>query len=391
MSRLRLYAPHVYYFFFFAAAAAYSPFLGYWLKLSGLTSQQIGAIYAVGPLVALFVQPAWGFLCDKYGIVRTALMVCSLVTPAIAFGYSVGGSFAVYLATAVGLAVFNSPMVPLSDAIAVAHTRRHAQTYGGARVWGSIGFALVVTPVGILYEHIGVGRMFAVYMGMMAVVFFITMLLGSGTVRKNAAWSNIGSLLGNREFAVFLLLVLLVACGSQCFSVFFSVYLGTTGGNVSEKIGWLTMVSAASELPFFIFATRFTGRFGYRAVLAFASLACAARLLIVSFDPPLSLLVAGQLLQGITFALFYAAGVQYADDLCPEEWKTTGQSLFGMVYVNVGVLTASNLGGYMIDHAGFGALFRLAAAFCGLGAVGFLILRLTGRRTGRNRSPNMGA
>jgi PPP family 3-phenylpropionic acid transporter len=378
MNRLQAYAPHVYFFFFFAAAASYSPFLAFWLREAGLTSQQIGIIYAIGPFVALFVQPMWGLLCDKYGIEKTALMICGLMTPAIAFGYSTGAGFAVFAATAVVLAIFNSPMVPLSDAVAVAHAQKHRQTYGGARVWGSIGFALIVSPVGILYTHIGIDKMFFLYMGLMIVVVAITRLLEKGSVRKNASMRDVVKLLGQKELSVFLLLVLLVACGTQSFSIFFSVYLGTTGGEVSEKIGWLSTVSALSELPFFFFATRFTERFGYRAILALGAFVAASRMIILSLDPPFAVLLFSQMLQGITFALFYAAGVQYVSDLCPESWKSTGQTLFSMVYVNLAILIASNAGGWLIDHAGFGTMFRFAAVSCALGGIGFLTLSRRG-------------
>lgn len=382
MNRLHAYAPHIYFFFFFAAAASYSPFLAYWLRETGLTNQQIGLLYAIGPLVALFVQPVWGLLCDKYGLGKPVLMLCSLLVPAIAFGYSSGGGFAVYAVTAVILALFNSPMVPLSDAIAVAHAQKHRQTYGAARVWGSIGFALMVTPIGIMYSHIGIDRMFVCYMALMVVVFAITFVLEKGEVRKAVPWRDVGKLLRNRQFALFLLLVLLVTCGTQTFSVFFSVYLGTTGGNVSEKIGWLTAISALAELPFFIFAARFSERFGYRRMLAVGAFASALRLFIVSFDPPMAVLLASQPLQGVTFALFYAAGVQCANDLCPEGWKTTAQTLFSMVYTSLAVLFASNFGGWLIDSYSFTVAFRIAAVLCCAGGIGFIAMRQLGRRAG---------
>ncbi|GAA3405807.1 MFS transporter [Paenibacillus hodogayensis] len=380
MNRLHTYAPHVYYFFFFAAAASYAPFLAFWLREAGLTSQQIGILYAIGPLVALVVQPIWGLLCDKHGIEKAVLMICSLMTPAIAFGYSTGGGFALYAATAVAIAIFNSPMIPLSDAIAVAHAQKYRQTYGASRMWGSIGYAVLVSPIGIMYSHIGIRHMFVFYMVMMVVVFAITLVLEKGGgVRKAASWSDIGKLLQNKEFRMFLLLVLLVASGTQCFSVFFSVYVGSTGGNVSEKIGWLTAVSALSELPFFILAARFSERFGYRRMLALGAFAAALRMCIVSFDPPMGLLLASQMLQGITFALFYAAGVQCANDLCPEGWKTTAQTLFSMVYTSLAVLIASNVGGWLIDHAGFSIMYRTAAVLCFAGGVGFIAMRGLGR------------
>lgn len=375
MNRLTTYAPHVYFFFFFIAVGSYAPYLGLWLNGEGLTNQQIGAIYAIGPFVALFVQPVWGVLCDKYGIEKSVLMLCSLLTPALAFGYSSGGGFAILAATAVAIAVFSSPLGPLSDAVAVAHVNKRGQTYGGARVWGSVGFAVIVTPMGILYEQIGIKWMFSFYMAFMIAVFFIALLLERGSVRRNTSWRDIGKLLKNKELTMFLFIVFIMACGTQGFNVFFTIYISSDGGNVSAKVGWLMAVAALSEFPFFLFASRITGRFGYRKVLSAGAFAMALRLFAVSFGLPMPVLLATQLLHGISFGLFYAAGVQYANELSPPGSKATGQSLFSMVYANVAILIASNAGGWLIDYAGFGTMFRLSSLLCVMGGIGFLTMR----------------
>jgi len=384
LKRLQTYAPHIYFFFFYAAAASFGPFLGYWFQGAGLSSQQIGVLYAIGPFAALFVQPLWGALCDRFGMEKSALLICSLFTPLIAFGYSFAGSFAMFALTALLLALFSSPMAPLADAIAVNHTNRHGQTYGGARVWGSIGWALVVFPMGILYQRIGIRHMFSFYMALMAVVFAAAFLLERGGGRQNVAWRDIGRLVKKKQFAAFLPLVFLVAFGAQSYGVFFSVFLGHLGGSVSLHIGILTAVSATSELPFFIFAKRIVERFGYRRVMAACAIVGAVRFLVVSFYPPFAILMACQLLQGAN-ALFYAAGVQFAYDISPERLKTTGQSLYSMVYVNLAVLIASNVGGWLIDSYGYGLMYRVAAAISVLGGIGFFMYNVIVRALDRER------
>jgi PPP family 3-phenylpropionic acid transporter len=379
MERLRPYAPHIYYFFFFAAAASYAPFLAFWLKESGLTNQQVGIIYSIGPMIALFVQPMWGFLCDRFCLEKKALLLCSLMTPLIAFGYSTGAGFAVYALTAVLLAFFSSPMAPLADAITVSHVNKYRQSFGGARVWGSIGFAAIVVPMGLLYGVIGIHWMFFFYLAGMIVVFAVTLFLEKGSVRKQVSWRDLARLFGNKEFAVFMLFVFFVAYGAQSYGVFFSVYVGTTGSEVAEKIGMLSFISASSELPFFIFANWLCKRFGYSKILAAGALAGSIRLFVLSLDPSLPALMANQLFQGAAFGLFYAAGVQYAYQISPEGMKTTGQTLFSMIFANMAILASSNAGGWLIDHHGFSTMFGTAAGLSLIGCLGFIFLPLLSR------------
>lgn len=384
---LQKYSMHVYVYFFYMTHAALFPFLGLWFYNQGLTNQQIGMIYSVGPLVGLFVQPIWGILSDRFGWSRKILMLNLLIWPIVAFGYKVAGDlFYIYIVTAVLLTVFSCAINPIQEGMTVSHAKRYRQSYGSIRVLGSISFAIAVTPIGLLYNRIGIENMFFVFLVTVLAAFIVLQFIphhlnDSGEVfQKKSIFHGVQALFKKRYFVYFLITVLFVSMGTSFSNTFYSVYIGTLGGEASGKLGFLNTISALSELPIFILSGRLIKRYGYFPVLTFVALAGSLRWLILSFEPSFTILMINQLLHGITFALFMAAAVNFVFELSPEGSKTTGQTLFAVINGNMAVLVASNVGGWMVDVSGFPLLFRFASVLSLIGAVGFILLSRSMKR-----------
>ena len=381
------YSVHLYVAFFYMTHATFSPFLGYWFSEQGLSSQQIGLLFSLGPVVGLLAQPMWGMLCDRFGAEKRVLAISLIAAPLLAFGYVLaGGVFAVFILTAMAYAVFYSSLMPISDAITVSHARRYGLSYGGIRFLGSLSFALVITPFGLLYEGIGIQAMFVMQLIMMLVALLVLMQVERPSVqmrRPGNLLQGLGQLLRQPYFGLFLALVFLVSIGNHFYNVFFSVFVGGMGGQVAGQIGWLNSVSALSELPFFLLSGLLIRRWGYFPMLCVTALAGAVRWGILSLEPSFGVIMASQLLHGLTFALFMAAGVNFAFERSPEGMKNTGQTVFALVYMNLANITASNGGGWLLDQYGFQTLFRTGSVLCLLGAVGFIVLSLRMRREQR--------
>ncbi|MNI13242.1 Major Facilitator Superfamily protein [compost metagenome] len=104
---------------------------------------------------------------------------------------------------------------------------------------------------------------------------------------------------------------------------------------------------------------------------------------MLSLEPSFEILMANQMLSGLTYALFLSAGVNYAYDNSSDRAKTTAHSLFVVVYTNVAGIVASNVGGWVIERGGYSLLFQGAAVMSLLGAAGFASLGRVKRREGR--------
>ena len=379
------YSIHLYIIFFYIATAAFSPFLGFWFMDQGLSSQQIGLLSSLGPMVGLAAQPLWGMLSDRFGAEKRVLMLSLVLAPIFAFGYLLAGESILFLLlTALLYSLFNSSILPISDAMTVHHARTYGQSFGGIRVLGSISFAVVVTPLGYLYDYAGQEMMFFVHLLTMLAALGALTLVGqpqTSGLEKGTLLTGLGKLLKRKTFVLFLLFTFLVAIGNHVNNVFFSVFLGHIGGNVSERIGLLNTVSALSELPFFVLSAYLLRRIGFFPILTATALAGMLRWGLLSLTPSFPILIASQMLHGLTFALFTAAGVTYVYEMSPTGLKNTGQTMFAVVNYNIATLLASNIGGWLIDHSGFSVLYRSASFLSLAGAIGFALMWFTLKRS----------
>ncbi len=75
-------------FWFHGANTIIVSFLPLYLQYSGLDGTEIGWVMAIGPFIAIFSQPFWGYMSDKYQTVKKILLLCLiglLISSAIFF------------------------------------------------------------------------------------------------------------------------------------------------------------------------------------------------------------------------------------------------------------------------------------------------------------------
>lgn len=389
MNGARKYYFHIYNYFFYIAYASYLPYLSYWFAEDGLSPQQIGLIFSIGPLVGLIMQPLWGMLIDYFSIAKPVLIISMGITPWVMLSYHYAEhSFSLYVVISIVLAVFASATLPVVDAVTVRHAKKHTLSYGTIRVVGSISFGLSVTIFGRLYDRYGLSLLFFIYLAAMTVMCLLSFFIvtdkdsprNKGQRRPTGEmFKHILPLLKERRLTLFLIPVFAAAIGPQLNNSFYSVYIGHFGGEASGKIGLLYTISSIAEIPVFLLSGSIIRRLGYIRTLTFVSLAGSLRWFVLSLEPPFQILMMNQILSGITYALFFATGINYAYDNSPAHTKTTAHFLFIVVYTNIAGIAASNIGGWIIQFGGYRLLFGGAAVLSIIGALGFAMLGRTTR------------
>jgi MFS family permease len=87
---------------------------------------------------------------------------------------------------------------------------------------------------------------------------------------------------------------------------------------------------------------------GAPTLIAFSAAVQAVRWLLVWRAPSAEAIVFISTLHCITFGLFYAAAVSYANDHAPPELKASAQTLFALIYFGVASLGGNLLGGLIV-------------------------------------------
>ena len=150
-----------FYFFYFAFVGAMSPFWGLYLQSLAFNAFQIGVLMSLLQVMRIFAPNIWGHIADRTGRRTAIVQVAALGSVLVFAGVFVGDSFWWLFAVMAALGFFWSASLPLVEAMTLSHLGERTDAYGRIRLWGSVGFILMVVGLGYAFDH-GVDRLAAV-------------------------------------------------------------------------------------------------------------------------------------------------------------------------------------------------------------------------------------
>ena len=107
----------------FAAFGFSSPLLPAFLAERGLKPEQLGLVLGAATLVRLVCGPLAGRLADRFHFLRAQLAVCAMLGAGAALLYLAAQGFWTIMAVSLLQAAVLAPLVPLADALSLAHAR----------------------------------------------------------------------------------------------------------------------------------------------------------------------------------------------------------------------------------------------------------------------------
>ncbi|WJH34539.1 MFS transporter [Paenibacillus sp. CC-CFT747] len=142
-------------FFFFATQSILLPLLPLYFALRGFTNQEIGLFMMIGPFVAVFAQPMWGYLSDRLQSIKWIIFTLWALTIASSFGLFFAAGYSATLLFVLLLYFFMLPATPLLDSLNIRMAMERGLSYGSIRMWGSVGFLLLAAGTGSLLPLFG--------------------------------------------------------------------------------------------------------------------------------------------------------------------------------------------------------------------------------------------
>jgi MFS family permease len=151
---------------------------------------------------------------------------------------------------------------------------------------------------------------------------------------------------------------------------FFNVYLDDGLGASAALIGTLAAVGQLLSIPAALLAPVLTARWGIARTIFWGSLGMAVFALPLALVPHWA--AAGAGLAAVTASFMVTAGPMrmFSQELVAPRWRATMASSF-MLGQGLALFVASLAGGYVIVSLGYPALFLVAAALMGAGALLF--------------------
>ncbi len=359
-------------YLYYATNGILLPYLPLYLAQRGYSSAEIGLLMMIGPFVAIFAQPLWGYLSDRFQTVKTFIFLLWALAMLASFGLFGTGGFALTFIFMLLIYFFLLPSSPLLDTIMIKSTAGRGISYGSVRVWGSIGFTSVALISGPILEKIGgVSKIPYLYWVIWIFPFILLIFLkdekGTG---QQISLHMIGSILKNKSFLWFLFMIFLLMVPHRMNDVLLGLHLSDLGATDS-MVSWAWALAAMSEIPVFALLGRYMNRYHELSLLGIASVLYAVRWGIYSLvtDPwPLMFL---QATHSVTFAVFWIVSVQYVVRLLPEQFCSTGQSLLAMVFLGLAGIIGGTVGGWLNEGWGGVGMYVFALIMSAIAAVLF--------------------
>lgn len=373
-----------FYLFYFAILGAMVPYWNLYLLSIGFTPLQIGWMAAITLAVRVVAPNIWGWLADRTGrsmvVVRTGMALALISFSLVAMDTR----FVWVAATMTLFSFFWNACLAQFEANTMNHLSGQESRYGMLRLWGSVGFILVVAGGGPLLDRHGIDLLIPLTMVFIAGTLVMSLLVPAHTGEQSAhQQAGIWRLLVQPQVFWFLLACLLMQASHGPYYTFFSIYLESIGHSRS-LVGYLWAIGVIAEVVVFILLVRWLPRWGTGPVMLMSLLLAAIRWVLIGWAANnLWLLVLAQLLHAATFGAFHAAAIERVHHLFSGRHQGRGQALFSSVGFGLGGALGGLYSGYAWEGLGASAMFYFAALLAGAGA---LVVGLANRSAPRAAS-----
>lgn len=371
-----------------ATVAAYNPFIVVYLMHNNLSTARIGVILMLNSIATLVGQPFWGMISDRIRSIKTVYLFTMLAASIliVLMPFANGGALMFVLPPVI--AFFFCSMSPLLDSWTIQSIRNSGKSYGSFRLWGSIGFSIIVIINGKLISLTFVNIIFVVFgilsvltLSMCAVFFHYRQeeVCGSNAPALSLKEMKVGRLLKNFNYTIFIFLSCITFINMTSVYSFLATLIRQVGGD-DNLYGIANAISAFSEVPILLISSRLVKKYRPQVLILAGMLVYALRLFIYSIARGPELILFCQALNGLSFGMFLPGSIYYIHSLAPAELKATAQTVATAIYAGLSGIIGNVVTGNMISQFGIFSVYRTGAFIQFFVCILFLISMLIGYR-----------
>ncbi|MED3786277.1 MFS transporter [Peribacillus frigoritolerans] len=368
-------------FLYFGLLAIFIPFLPVYLADQGLRPAQIGFIIGTGGFVTLITQPLWGMISDKTRTIRKVLLLLIFFSSVIGYFLYDSSSYLQLILFAMLLYFFLMPIDPLTESLNFTMAEKSGISYGSIRTYGALGYAVISLITGYVMSYFGANSLAFLFAGIGLISFIVSWMMPDAPVSgKPVTLSSLKHFFSNKETLLFLLLVFICAVPARMNDTFLGVYIRELGGS-AKLVGLTWFLAAGSEIVVFALSFWWLRKGKEIIIISFAAAFFFIRYFVSAWIADPQLLAYLQIMQLLTFPIFYSAAIQYLYRIVPVEWRATGQTVLALLFFGVSGIIASYIGGAIYGAYGGKTLYLFISSISFVGMVFALVLyRIYGTR-----------
>ena len=358
-----------FYFAYYAALGAFTPYWSLYLQSQGMGVAAISVLMSLWYATRILAPGTWTVLAARSTRPIRWLRIGCWLTLASFAGFLLPWKFAGLFAVMCAFCFFYNAVMPQFESITQSHLHGRSDRYGLIRVWGSIGFIVVVALFGVLIDRLG-----AAILPWLMLPLFAGLLVSSYSngyaappvVAPQGDEAGFRQRLRRPETVAFFVAAFLVQVSFGPYYTFFSIYLGEHGYAPSTQ-GLLWSIGVLVEIGLLLLSRKIFRRWGARRLLVFSLGITAVRWWVTAGWPDsLAVMVVAQTTHAFSFAAFFAAAMLLLAEYFPGRHNGHGQGVFYGLSSGVGGVVGALLAGQLWRIGGQAAF--VASGFISLAA-----------------------
>jgi MFS transporter, PPP family, 3-phenylpropionic acid transporter len=358
-----------FFFLYFAYVGLFSPYASLFFLDRGFSVIEIAILMSTLQITRIVGPFSWGWLSDylsnRIGIIQLCACLAAMVFLTIFFLQS-------YVAFFVWMFVLHtilSSLMPLGESAtvhALFKDNSFDQRYGRLRLWGSIGFIVMVLFAGELFEREGIELFPIVGSIILICLALITFRLHEPKMEhRKMVKGELLVVLFNPDVRWFLLSGFFMIFAHAALYVFYSLYLADLGYN-KFQIGLFWALGVAAEVIFFYFQSKVLSRLDPEVILQASFGIGVIRFILIAFFPLTWVLILAQLMHAGTFGAHHSAATKLLQRWFTGPLQARGQALMATVSYGLGGTLGGLAAGWLWDATQPRNVFAMAALACGL-------------------------
>lgn len=375
------------YGLYFAIVALSVGWFGPFFESLGFSSAQIGIAIGVLTGSKILAPYVWGYIGDhvanRLRVVQTG-MAGSLVMASFLLADFDFYSLCLIL---FGFGLFWNAIIAQFDTLTLAYLEGQHHIYSRIRVWGSVGFIVMMLSAGWLFSWVPFHWLPAVMIAGLMLSGGLSLSLPTLEARTDASEPPAAVLSVIRLPVV--LLFFFVAAMNQFtrgpLNVFFTLYVQDYGYSAFEA-GQLWALGVFAEVVLFFVLPRYLTRLDLRTLLVFSLTLSGLRWFGTAwFVESAAILIGLQLIHALSFGAIHAVSIEFVRRWFPDRLSGRGMALYSGLVFGAGGSLGALTSGYLWDRLGAASTFELMGvltlASAGLAWMGLKTARLEPRST----------
>ena len=372
------YLSYVILFFFYDLAfALFSALISVYLIGKGYSASQVSLLISAAALANMVTQPIIGNLTERFGMRPVNMMLFGASCLAAGL-FVIAPNFAIIVIAYALMNLIMNGVNPVVERMATSSP----YSYGSVRMWGSIGFAAGTQLTGLLYDNIAPVAPYVAFI--FAMLLAILGFWGTNPRLPEAETANIENdgepvstkdLLTNKLFLYYLVLQVIFAAVTGAAYSFCAAYLTNKGLDASLASTFLA-VAALIEIPLLLFSSKFMDKIPNKVLLMGVFAMVVIEMVIYGLNMPLPLIIIATFIgRHPPTIINIMTNMKVVNTIVDPRQQITGLALVKTCQ-SFGTIISNNIGGRIVDTAGYPAMFLFLLAMVAVGLVGVVFFKV---------------